>query len=1046
MTQANISPIISNGGVLLHAHSLKTRALIVCLALFLAVTAIATAAGQEESRLAQVERLMKQQDYSQALLLLASIQRSNPELRDQTNRLVGQIMAIKAQYNVLAAQLNDAQQQGDSARIDLLANQLEKLDPQRFDLEGGGSRTVAGLYRVMNNALDLLQAGDKLAAAGNIREAQGKYRAALAAYLQLFNDPAKAGVQLPSGAFEKAAYGEIITLSVEQTVADIASAAKAESDSPPDVAAMRPALAALLAHPGADATAQFDRLSAPLLAAAQAEGKVRAGAAALADIQGTIPQKGGRPDAYLQYLGWIYLGRGKGRDEGLAYALRRLWTDDAQLAAVTASDAFAAAFESARSKYAAGSLVAADAEFGALALRASLAARAIGLASAQVQPGSDGSWTAVPLDRRAKDLVDRAFALQEYSSEAAAYRLLISWRNELSAMPTVGGTQGIAAGASRAAAAVAAGTSGASESSRLAEARTTLDVRWNDSRTQQSDWTARAQAWLSLTGSSPAAAGLSASAKAMAARFQAFSENDLQGRDLQYALRIANLESADLPRRLQDIIAQHARAEELKRGPTPAPGTQAQPRPDQALAVLAPLGAALDSLIADISAQEQALEGDKPWVKVSPGYAALFEGTSGRPGYNALLQDARSELAAIQSLTAESQQQMDAAAILSREGDNNWTQAQAAIKRGDPDGATSSMDLARGAYLNSLAKAYSDHAFARTTDELNKLQGSINDLRLTISVTAAQKSLANIDRLIAEANYLGASDALDAAVRAWNDAGQPGTYPPFDNRRLSIQSAVEISRGRVIPRSDPKADVVNAFVKNARDALASGRLEDAAQNVKDALAVAPNFGDARVLQLQIRRQADPKAFQKEAADKIAAFIKASRDQKGDQLKVTYNALKDYSAVDPAYAAQIKPTLSRLDAELNPVKPPSAAQVAQAAALVRQARALAQQGSQEALQRGLDLLKQAATIDPRNGDVVILDGQIRRQIGSQALRELSPSDMQIYNQAFTMFLSGAYQDAYDRVLQLWDDPKSPKNKTYPGLQRLKKRLEVQLNIS
>jgi len=1032
-------------GFCLQSHSLKTRALILCLALFLAVTAIATAGGQEESRLAQVERLMKQQDYSQALLLLASIQRSDPELRDQTNRLVGQIMAIKAQYNVLAAQLNDAQQQGDSARIDLLANQLEKLDPQRFELEGGGSRTVAGLYRVMNNALDLLQAGDKLAAAGSFREAQGKYRAALAAYLQIFTDPARAGVQLPSGAFETGGHGDMITLGVKQTVAELTSAAKAESDAPPDVAAIRPALASLLARPGADAAAQFDRLSGPLLAAAVAEGKVRTGAAALAAIQRSIQGQGGKPDAYLQYLGWIYLGRGKGRDEGLAHALRRLWTDDAQLAAVTAADAFVAAFDSARSKYSAGSLAAADAELAALPLRASLAARAIGLASAQVQAGSDGPWTALSSDRRAKELVERAYGLQEYGSEAAAYRLLVAWRNELSAMPTVGGTQGIAAGASSAAAVPAAGTGGVSESSRLAEARTALEARWNDSRTQQSEWTDRAQAWLSLGGSSPAAAGLSASAKAMAARFQAFSEFDLQGRDLQYALRIASLASADLPRRLQDITAQHARAEQLKRGPVTAPGMQAQPRPDQALGVLAPLGAALDSLIADITAQEQALEGDKPWVKVSSGYAALFEGTPGRPGYNALLQEARSELAAVQKLSADSQQQMDQAAIASREGDNIWAQALAAIQRSDPDGASSSLENAKLSYLKSLASAYSDHASARTTTEAQDLQARINKLKYDLAVATAQKSLVNINRFVAQGDYLAASDALDAAVRAWNDANPDAPYAPFDNLRLSIQNAVEVSRGRQIARSDPKADVVNAFVKNARDALSSGRFDDATQNVKDALAVAPNYGAAKVLLLQIKKQTDPVGFKKEADAQIAFYIRLSSDR-GKQTEA-YNALLDYSSLDPKLAEQIRPTLQQLAYDLGFKKrPPSAAQVAQSAALVRQATAIAQTGTAEAYQRALELLGQADRLTPDNAAVAAATAQVLTQRGSTAIAGLSAADTLVFNQALTLFTSGAYQDAYDRVMQLWSDPRAPRNKAFPPLQRLKKRLEVQLNIS
>jgi hypothetical protein len=128
------------------------------------------------------------------------------------------------------------------------------------------------------------------------------------------------------------------------------------------------------------------------------------------------------------------------------------------------------------------------------------------------------------------------------------------------------------------------------------------------------------------------------------------------------------------------------------------------------------------------------------------------------------------------------------------------------------------------------------NAFARTTTDADDLNTRINNLQNSISVAGAQKAVKAINQLIIARDFLGASDALDGAIRAWNQT-QQGTYPPFDNLRLTIQAAVELSQGREIARFDPKADVVNAFIKNARDALADGRLADAAQNVRDALAV-----------------------------------------------------------------------------------------------------------------------------------------------------------------------------------------------------------------
>ena len=76
-------------------HSLKARALILCLALFFPGTALVHA-GAGEPRLADVERLIQQKDYSSALKLLASIQKNDPNMRDETTRMMAQIMAVTA--------------------------------------------------------------------------------------------------------------------------------------------------------------------------------------------------------------------------------------------------------------------------------------------------------------------------------------------------------------------------------------------------------------------------------------------------------------------------------------------------------------------------------------------------------------------------------------------------------------------------------------------------------------------------------------------------------------------------------------------------------------------------------------------------------------------------------------------------------------------------------------------------------------------------------------------------------------------------------------
>jgi hypothetical protein len=641
--------------------------------------------------------------------------------------------------------------------------------------------------------------------------------------------------------------------------------------------------------------------------------------------------------------------------------------------------------------------------------------------------------------RAMKDALGRALAAQEYAAESLAYRQLIGFKRDLDALPPAPAALP---------GAVVSSAGATAETTALASARTSIEQRLGESRSQGAAWTARATSWESKAGAIDSAPARSADARRVAAHFRTFADTDLQSRDLAYALRIAAIRGAGFPQRLDAAAALRARAEDLMDGTVNGqspPGTSiAEKHPDQAAALLATAAGNLDSLIADILALEQDLQAEKPYVKASTGFSGLLEGTTSRPGFNTTLRTAQTERAKVDTLTASSQRQMDDAALASREGDNNFAQAQSALNRGDPDGAASSLDLANVAYERSLTNEFSEHAAARTRTGNDTVQLNVRILNLqnTISVSNAQKAIAAINKLIISKDFLGASDSLDAAVRAWNQT-QEGTYPPFDNLKLTIQAAVELSQGREISRLDAKADVVNAFIRNAQDNLAAGKLADATQNVKDALAVAPNYGAAKVLQLMIKKQTDPAGFLRDATEQIAAAMKNAVDATNREAqKTAYLALLDYSKLDPKFAAQTRGTIQELEYTLGLARRPATAQqAAQSNALVQRANATQQQGTSEAYLAALDLLKQALVVNPDNTDAVRLDGLIRTRMGSTALVSLSPGDSQLFNQANDLTLSGAYQDAYDTLMRIWNG--SPRNKTYGPLVRLKKRLEVQL---
>ena len=120
-------------------------------------------------------------------------------MRDETNRLVAQIMAVTQQFNAVLEKLNQAIVDADEEKTAALVTELQDIDPIRA---GEFGPLQLRFLRLMNSALALLH--------------DGKPADALTTYLQPFVDPAKAGFTLPQAQFEAAGHGDLITTGVRK--------------------------------------------------------------------------------------------------------------------------------------------------------------------------------------------------------------------------------------------------------------------------------------------------------------------------------------------------------------------------------------------------------------------------------------------------------------------------------------------------------------------------------------------------------------------------------------------------------------------------------------------------------------------------------------------------------------------------------------------------------------------------------------------------------------------------------------------------------------
>ncbi len=1008
---------------------LKARALMFCLSLLLAGAATPLlAGGQGEARLSDVQKLMQEQDYNGALRLLTIIQRTNPNLSDETTRLISEVIIVRGQmYNSVLSQLVKAlyEEHNEEKGLQLIA-ELQRIDPARALTEAASAFDFVRFYKLMDNAAALI--------------AERKIPDALSLYLLPFTDPKAAGFTMQKPDFDAAGYGKIIETSVQNAVARIVSVAGQEIKDAPRVAGVPAAVGSLLSGTATPAAlGAFDAAVSPLRNGASAEAAIRLTAAGITDMNRSIRDAAGkgRDDAYLKYVISLCLGREK-KTEGIARALQVLWQERAQAAAEASEAAAGAAFAAARAAYDAGDFATADRKFDDAYYRSVVALKGIALAGAGLVTFGPSGWAVAPGGTDALQAqIARASTAQEQAAESQAFRKLITYRGEFAALPVASSAAPVDEAKVR------------EEASQLSAARAKIAARAADADADQREWRARTSSLTSQMSTGVPLGSLARSAGAMADLFSGFINDDLQPRDLSFAVRLASIRGITYQERLDKTVALKKQGLDLmagtKNGELPAGFVGIPPKyPDQAARRFEEGGAILDSLTGDIGDITRSLQADKPYVANSAAILALLKGSGGRAGYEDLLERARAEQGELSQLLDKAQKQIDDAAVASKEGDNWFAGAQSLLNRKDPDGATSQLDKADEAYIRSQAIAYTAYAEKRTDKDIPELRAAILGLRTSIANATAQRWLAEIDKRLNARDFLGAYDALDAAQKDWAQT-QSDPNPSFEIRSVNIQNALQISQGRDISRLDPKADVVNTFIKYARDAMATNRLTEAQQNVNFALAVAPNYGAAKVLALQIKKQTDPTAFQKEAAAQIAEYTKLATDGTNIQgQRTAYLALLDYQRLDPAFASQTRNTVRELEFDLGlRRRPATAQQVAESNQLVRRANTVQQDGSPDAFQQALDLLKQALRINPDNREAISLDGQIRIRMGSTALTALSPVDTQKYKQALNLYLSGDYQGAYDTVLGLWD---APRNRTYGELQRLKKRCEVALNIS
>ena len=980
--------------------------LALCLGIGLPLAAFSRGATEkvDRARLAQVEQLITERKYNQAILALRELLQQNPEAFDEAEKLMERIRTARSEYNAKFEELIKALFEENNVPKGLaLIAELEALDPypneavaRALEQAKVGRELVVNMNRfnrIMDEAAALL--------------AQGSYTEANARYLE--------GFELGRESFDAADYGNILKNSVLGSLESLRSAAGAFPAALGSLRAAEEALQAALNPPNIPAmSGRIGRLSDAarelnaLEAAARATGE---------NFQAQGRQIGERPagrgyDSFLFFGAQLVLGRSGKPREGIAAV-------------------FSLAREAVVARQKQALLDAAD-----------------GLWREGLQDYESGRY---PLERLAA-------ASSLYS---ASLRLLSLWALDLEA-PLAKGTP---AAVGREAAEylrlrerirTARGYEELAEAGRalapLAQAGVPAPERIVPARQALAGLRQRA-AGVEDTGAA-AAAALQAQGRAAGLSLEAAAEEELalqraagalRGRMEELDLRLLSAQTGSALERLAGLDAAYqARYQE---GLALQQGVQTPERlekyPERALAIYNRLDAELNAygeeagrLAGEIAAEPGYLAASPALRESAQRLAALREGLGGL----------QAEIAAS---SASAQATALQAGRYRQEGLLREQEARRNLNPLRETAAREGLRNAQEAFDRSL-EFQEDQEVRRLRDE------TLPQLAARIDQLVNEKVISDVRGLITQGrnhyrlgDYNSAEQVFLRARERWA-VTHPEENPEVKQWLDWTRSAIENIAGRQIAMSTPLYPQMSQLYnlafqeyQSARSQVESRRVQEAIllldkakERLEQITVLFPYYSEAQSLALRIEQLKDPEGFR----GILDARFRAALDKRDTNPQEALNELEVIRLLSPSYPGLQNAVGSlrvRLGLDLPPADP---AKKERARRLYAEALSTFQRNRRDQFPAALERLNEAIALDSDFVEALTLKDRLQIVLGGSRQQFLSGDDQRRYKEAEGYYLSGQLTAANAIVQQLWANQR---NRGYPPLIDLKAKIEARL---
>ena len=387
-------------------------------------------------------------------------------------------------------------------------------------------------------------------------------------------------------------------------------------------------------------------------------------------------------------------------------------------------------------------------------------------------------------------------------------------------------------------------------------------------------------------------------------------------------------------------------------------------------------------------------------------------------------------------LISKARERVNLSELAKNEADLRYNQAENALNNGDYSLCRDYIDKARAKYNESLLYQESETLRKDSDAMLLALGERIIRGENEIVVKEVRDLKTRAKNAYYAGNFETAENLLSQAKIRWASTNSE-TDIEIESLLSLVGNALSLKTGRTIaptaplyPEMSQLLNIANQYYNEGKSLLASGKTRDAKksfesakQKLREVQTVYPLNQEASLLTLRIDKLIDEKAFTEYFTRKVENAKSEYLDKSKQQT--VYAELLDLYEINPSYPG-LKDFIYNVEIALGiRVKPPDTSALRRSTQLTAEAKKVYEADSRNeiSLNSALQLINQALEANPDNTEAQILKDRISTSLGGTGTAVLPANAEKLYQQAVQELQKGNTLQAYAIVSGLME------NKTY-----------------